>query len=93
LFIYLFIYWCTHTHTQTRIVQFSSCYFQRRQRFKLILGPEFRGTGICFITDFVWWDQWASGNWVVWGNAEEKVQIVNALAKVRYGGGGGGGQR
>jgi hypothetical protein len=23
---------------------------------------------------------------VVWWNAEEKVQIVNALAKVRYGG-------
>jgi hypothetical protein len=27
---------------------------------------------------------------VVWGNAEEKVQIVNAFAKVRYGGGAGG---
>jgi hypothetical protein len=28
---------------------------------------------------------------VVWGNAEEKVQIVNAFAKVRYGGGAEGG--
>jgi hypothetical protein len=90
LFIYLFIDVHKHTHTHTYIhTDFLSVIFKEGKYSNWFWA---RGLGIrvfFLITDFIWLDQWASGNWVVWGNnAEEKVQIVNALAKVRYGGGG-----
>jgi len=77
----------THTHTHTHIPIFLVL-FSKKAKIQLILSQRFRDTGICFITDFLS-DSTNEllGIGVVWGNAEEKVQIVNALVKVRYGGG------
>lgn len=74
----------THTHTYT---DFLSVIFKEGKDSNWFWA---RGLGIRVFVLLPTLSDWTNellGIGVVWGNAEEKVQIVNALAKVRYGGG------